>query len=225
MSKLHTDRGYENELIDLKSRLAAMAYDVQKMIQKSILSLETKDTKLAEEVILKDHEINREEIEIDELCLFLLARRQPLGMDLRFVTILLKMVTDLERIGDLAASIANKTLKLQKMPSIDMPPLIFDLAKGVQKMLQLAIEAFLDGDAVKASSILKKDDDIDELYHQVFRALLKDMAKNENLIEPLVQVQSIAKWLERIGDHCTNLAEFVVFMVSGENIRHLAKLK
>ncbi len=225
MSKLHTDREYENELNDLRSRLAMMAYEVQKMIQYAVLSLQKSDTKLAEEVILKDHEVNRHEVEMDDLCLVILARRQPLGADLRFVTIALKMVTDLERIGDLAVSIANRTLKLQKMPAIQIPGNILEMTHGVELMLQLAIESFLDADAVKAESVLEKDDRIDELYHQLFRTLLKEMARNESLIEPLVHIQSVAKWLERIGDHCTNLAELVVFMVRGENIRHMNHAK
>lgn len=225
MSKLHTDREYENELNDLRSRLAMMAYEVQKMIQKAVASLQYSDTKAANEVILKDHEINRHEVEMDDLCLIILARRQPLGADLRFVTIALKMVTDLERIGDLAVSIAYRTLKLQKMPPVQIPSTIQEMTKGIEVMLQLAIEAFLDADTLKAESVLEKDDQIDELYHQLFRDLLKQMTQNESLIEPLVHVQSVAKWLERIGDHCTNLAELVVFMVRGENIRHMNKVK
>jgi phosphate transport system protein len=225
MNKLHTDREYENELADLKARLATMAYEVQKMIQKAVYSLHKSDAKAAEEVVLKDHEVNRHEVEMDDLCLVILARRQPLGADLRFVTIALKMVTDLERIGDLAVSIANRTLKLQKMPSIQIPENILNMTQGVQRMLQLSIEAFLDADAVKAESVLEKDDQIDEIYHELFRDLMKQMAQNENLIEPLVHVQAVAKWLERIGDHCTNLAELVVFMVRGENIRHMSKAK
>lgn len=225
MSKLHTDREYENELADLRTRLATMAYEVQKMIQKAVLSLQKSDEKAAQEVILKDHEVNRHEVEMDDLCLVILARRQPLGADLRFVTIALKMVTDLERIGDLAVSIANRTVKLKKMPSIQIPENILIMTQGVQRMLQLSIEAFLDADAVKAESVLEKDDQIDELYHQLFRDLIKQMAQNENLIEPLVHIQAVAKWLERIGDHCTNLAELVVFMVRGENIRHMSKIK
>lgn len=225
MNKLHTDREYENELADLRSRLAVMAYEVQQMIQKAVSSLQRSDTKMAEEVILKDHEVNRHEVEMDALCLVILARRQPLGADLRFVTIALKMVTDLERIGDLAVSIANRTLKLKNMPAIQIPPSIAVMTKGVEMMLQLSIEAFLDADPLKAESVLEKDDEIDELYHQLFRALLKEMAQNESLIEPLVHIQSVAKWLERIGDHCTNLAELVVFMVRGENIRHMSKIK
>ncbi|MEI6806329.1 MAG: phosphate signaling complex protein PhoU [Myxococcaceae bacterium] len=225
MNKLHTDREYENELRDLRSRLAVMAYEVEQMIKKAVASLQNSDAKAAEEVILKDHEVNRHEVEMDALCLVILARRQPLGADLRFVTIALKMVTDLERIGDLAVSIANRTLKLKNMPLIQIPPSIGLMTKGVEQMLQLSIEAFLDADAVKAESVLEKDDQIDELYHQLFRALLKEMAQNENLIEPLVHIQSVAKWLERIGDHCTNLAELVVFMVRGENIRHMSKIK
>lgn len=225
MNKLHTDREYENELNDLRARLAIMAYEVQKMIQKSVLSLQNSDAKAANEVILRDHEVNRLEVEMDDLCLVVLARRQPLGADLRFVTIALKMVTDLERIGDLAVSIANRTLKLQKMPAIEIPTNIAEMTKGVLNMLQLSIEAFLDSDPVKAESVIEKDDQIDELYHQLFRDLLKQMAQNENLIEPLVHIQSVAKWLERIGDHCTNLAELVVFMVRGQNIRHMSKAK
>lgn len=225
MRKKHTSREYESELKDLKSQLATMAYDVKAMIHDSMNALQKKDIKLAEEVIERDFYINQIELEIDEFCLIILARRQPLAKDLRFITIALKMVTDLERMGDMTVSIARRVIKLQKMPPVKIPDKILLMAKSVQEMLQLAIESLLESDATKADQVLEQDDSVDELYHQNFRDLIKLMAQNENLIEPLVHLQSIAKWLERLGDHCTNLAEFVVFKVSGENVRHVSRAK
>ncbi len=223
MLKQHTNREYENELMLLRERIAQMAFRVQEMIDKSIIALMHSDLELARHTIEMDRLVNRDEKEIDELCLVLLAKRQPLGTDLRLIAIVLKMVTDLERIGDLAVNICERTIKLHKISTVVPLLLISKMAKIVQTMISEVIDSFINLDAIKAEAVIAQDDEVDELYHLALRETLKMMLEKENLIEPLIQVQSVAKWLERIGDHCTNLAEKVIFVVRGTDIRHMGK--
>lgn len=223
MLKQHTNREYENELMFLRERIIQMAFRVQEMIDQSIAALKQSDVELARHTIEMDRLVNKDEKEIDELCLILLAKRQPLGTDLRLIAIVLKMVTDLERIGDLAVNICERTIKLHKTSAVVSLTLISQMAKIIQAMVNEVIESFVNLDASRAEAVIARDDEVDELYHLALRETLKMMMQKENLIEPLIQIQSVAKWLERIGDHCTNLAEKVVFVVRGTDIRHMGK--
>lgn len=224
MTKLHTNREYENELCELRERLVAMASRVENMIADSINALFEGDVELARQTIQRDYRVNHDEMEIDELCLVLLAKRQPLGADLRFITIVLKMVTDLERIGDLAVNICERVIRLEKTPEVRCHPRIHNMATEVQSMIRAAIDAFVNLDADSAERVIAQDDEVDELYHVVFRDLLEQMTTHHDKIESLIHIQSVAKWLERAGDHCTNLAELVVFLVRGTDIRHMGKV-
>ena len=223
MLKQHTNREYENELMFLRERIIQMAFRVQEMFDQSIAALKQSDVELARHTIEMDRLVNKDEKEIDELCLILLAKRQPLGTDLRLIAIVLKMVTDLERIGDLAVNICERTIKLHKTSAVVSLTLISQMAKIIQAMVNEVIESFVNLDASRAEAVIARDDEVDELYHLALRETLKMMMQKENLIEPLIQIQSVAKWLERIGDHCTNLAEKVVFVVRGTDIRHMGK--
>lgn len=223
MFKQHTNREYENELLILRERIIQMAFRVQEMIDQSIIALKQYDVELARHTIEMDRLVNRDEKEIDELCLVLLAKRQPLGTDLRLIAIVLKMVTDLERIGDLAVNICERAIKLHNISAVVSLTMISQMAKIIQAMVNEVIESFVNLDASRAEAVIARDDEVDELYHLALRETLKMMMQKENLIEPLIQIQSVAKWLERIGDHCTNLAEKVVFVVSGTDIRHMGK--
>jgi phosphate transport system protein len=182
------------------------------------------DAGLARRTIEIDAKVNSFERETDELCLLVLAKRQPLASDLRFITLALKMVTDLERIGDLAVNICERAIDLSEGPRFDSFADITRMAEIAQQMVTDAIDAFVRGDADRAQAVLDRDDDLDDLYHHVFRALLAQMLRDQSLIERVIHVQSVAKVLERIGDHATNLAEHVVFMVNGTDIRHKGKL-
>ena len=224
MSKLHTNREYENELSDLRARLVMMAGRIDEMLANAMRALIQGDSQLALSTIESDHRVNRDEVEMDELCLVILAKRQPLGADLRFITIALKMVTDLERIGDLAVNICERVLKLEKNRDLKLDPRLSEMSNRVQSMIKEAIDAFIHSDPDKAESVIQKDDQVDELYHAMFRDLLQEMKTQNSPLEALIHIQSVAKWLERAGDHCTNLAELVVFMVRGTDIRHLGKL-
>jgi len=223
MIKPHTDRVYEHELKTLRERLLRMAGRVEQMIADSVRSLVEQDVQLARRTIEADRLVDRAEVETDELCLVILAKRQPVASDLRFITLSLKMVTDLERIGDLAVNICERAIDLGREPPlkpwVDVPR----MASIAQGMVRDAIDAFVAGDADRAQSVVDRDDELDELYTRVFRELLSTMLHDGSKVERGIHAQSVAKWLERMGDHATNLAEQVVFMVKGKDIRHVAK--
>ena len=215
---------YETELRQLRERILLMAGKVEKMIAQSVQALVDRDIGLAEETIEADHQVNHDEIESDELCLIILAKRQPMALDLRFITLALKMVTDLERIGDLAVNIAERVVnlgsELSPGPHVDIP----QMAVIVQSMIRDAIDAFVASDVEKAQDVVDRDDEVDELYTRVFRGLLEMMRDETEEVEHGMHIQSVAKVLERMADHCTNLAEQVIFMVKGKDIRHVGKL-
>jgi phosphate transport system protein len=200
-----------------------MAGRVEQMIDRSLAALLSRDEELARSTIEHDHQVNRAEVDTDELCLVILARRQPMGSDLRFITLALKMVTDLERIGDLAVNICERASDLAADRGAVIHDAVPEMGKLVRAMVADAIDAFVHGDAAKAEAVIARDSAVDGLYHQVFRDLLQQMAANPERLHAGIHIQSVAKWLERIGDHATNLAELVVFMVRGKDIRHLGK--
>ena len=224
MKDQHTDRKYREELRRLRRRLLAMTGRVEEMIAHSVESLVERDQTLAEDTILADNQVNLDEIETDELCLIILAKWQPMATDLRFITQAMKMVTDLERIGDLAVNVCERSLQLSSEPAskpfIDIPR----MAVIVQKMLRDAVDAFVEGDAHKAQAVIDSDDEVDRIFYQVFRNLLALMMQDDAHVERGMQIQSVAKVLERMADHCTNLAEQVIFLVKGEDVRHIGKL-
>jgi len=218
---LHSDREYEAELRRLHEQLLLMGARVEDMIAASMRALTQRDSELARRTIDHDHQVNRLEVEIDELCLRILAKRQPVASDLRFITIALKLVTDLERIGDLVVNICERVIELNLEPTlkpyVDLPK----MAETVRAMVRDALDAFVAADAARAREVIDRDRTIDAYYAQIFRELLTYMMEDPRNIYRAIRAQSIAKYLERIGDHATNLAEMVVFMVGGKDIRHL----
>jgi len=224
MDKKHTDRKYEEELKDLRERLLRMAGQVEQMISDAIAALLDRDAELARRTIEADNKVNRCEIETDELCLIILAKRQPMASDLRFLIQAFKMVTDLERIGDLAVNICERVLVLADMPAFNAPPGIPKMATIVQSMLHDAVDAFVAGDAECAQEVIDRDDEVDDLYRETFRAVLDLMRAEEDNVERGIRYQAVAKLLERMADHVTNLAEQVIFLVRGEDVRHIGKL-
>ena len=223
---VHFDREYEGQLEEVRDGLLRMAGVVEQMIVDSVKSALTQDRVLARETIDRDATVNRLEVESDEHCLVILARRQPVAGDLRFVTLALKMVTDLERIGDLAVNIAERAVDLADHPQHPWPwDKIENLARLVRTMIRDAIQAFVDRDPAKAHEVIGRDEQADELYWSIFRSALDVMRKVPDSVQDGVHFQSIAKFLERIGDHATNLAEQVIFMIKGKDIRHATRKK
>lgn len=220
MAATHTDKAFEQDLRDLREKLLAMGAKVENLIAQSMKALTERDSPLAEKVVVADKDVNRLEVEIDELCRRILALRQPAASDLRLITTALKIVTDLERIGDLAVNIAERSMDLNQVPPlapyVDTPR----LAELAQQQVKKALDAFVSGDVTKAEEVLQGDDLLDALFLKIFNELLAYMMEDSKNIRRATALMFIAKHLERIGDHAMNVAEMVVYMVRGKDIRH-----
>ena len=219
MSK-HTDQTYEAELQALRDLLLEMGGKVEHAIADSVRSLTERDTPLAEQVKHNDREINRLEVQIDDACRRLLALRQPAASDLRFIATALKIVVDLERMGDLAVNIAERAVDLNQAPQVQPYIDVTRLADLAQSQLKLALDAFVAGDVERAEQVLKADDVLDALFLKIFNELLALMMEDSRNIRRATALLFVAKHLERLGDHVTNVAEMVVYMVQGTDIRH-----
>lgn len=220
MPAMHTDKAFEQDLRDLREKLLAMGARVERQIADSIRSLTERDSRLAEGVKESDQELNRLEVDIDNLCRRILALRQPAASDLRLITTALKIVTDLERIGDLAVNISERAIDLNQVPPLapyqDLPR----LADLTQRQVKKALDAFVAADEEKAEEVLRGDDHVDALFLKIFNELLSFMMEDSKNIRRAMGLMFVAKHLERIGDHALNLAEMVIYMVSGTDIRH-----
>jgi phosphate transport system protein len=224
MPNEHTDKRYEEELKKLREEILYMGGMVEDQIQKAIKSLVDRDSNLAEVIIERDHEVNRLDVEIDDRCIRLLALHQPAGRDLRFITTGLKITTDLERIGDMAVNVCERALELnlepQLKPYIDIPR----MARIAQRMIRESLDAFVREDTELALKVCKNDEEVDQLNAQIFREVVTYMIDDSGTINRAIKISSISKYLERMADHATNIAEMVIFMVKGKSIRHLKDL-
>jgi phosphate transport system protein len=212
----------EQDIEALKERVLKMGGFVEESIRKSVKALVERDQKLAIEVIDSDAIVNNYDVEIEEECIRFLAIWQPTGSNLRFITTAIKIITDLERMGDLAVDISERTIELNDEPPlkpyIDLPR----MAEAAQKMLKESLDAFVARDADLALSVCAADDFVDNLNQQIFNELLLYMLKDPKNISRAVRLTYITKYLERIADHATNIAEMVVYLVQGKVIRHTA---
>ncbi len=224
MTRQHTDREYEAELQRVRDYLLPMAGLVESMIADGARAFLRLDRELAEATTKADQKVNQLEVDTDELCLLILAKRQPLASDLRFITTAMKMVTDLERIGDLAVNIAQRALALDRAPNPQTADVIDGMTKAVLSMLREALAAFVAHDTGRARAIWDLDDAVDGHYRELCDHAQELMQSDPCAVERGVHIQAVAKFLERIGDHATNLGELVVFMVEGQDVRHRGKL-
>ena len=220
----HTSKHYEQQLRELKDKLLLMSHKAELMIADSIRALVDRRPTLAEEVIGRDDEVDRLEIEIDNLCYQILALEQPVARDLRFIATALKIVKDLERIGDIAVNIAERAIELIQEPElkrlVDLPI----MADAAQKILKESLDAFVNSDTELAEKVILNDNIVDHLYERIFRELLTYMLEDPRSISRAIKLIFIAKHLERVGDHSANIAEMVVFLVRGQDIRHGTRL-
>lgn len=212
---------FDDELRNLKEKVLRMGLLVEAAVRDSIKSLVDRDSDLAREVIRKDHQINALDVEIDEECIRLIALRQPKAGDLRFITTTMKITTDLERMGDLAEDICERAIELNEEPPlkpyIDIPR----MAEIAQGMLIDVLDAFVRREPQKAYEVIKRDDEVDRLTVQVFNELLFFMIQDPKTVTRAIKITYVSKYLERIADHATNIAEMVVYMVEGKMIRHM----
>jgi phosphate transport system protein len=221
----HIYKPFDRELSDLKENLLTMGGLVEKAIKRAITALGERNDELAAAVIAKDDEVDNQELKIDELCLKILALRQPAARDLRFITTAIKVNYDLERIGDMAVNICERVQELnaetQLKPYVDLPR----MADLVQQMLTQSLSAFVNANPDLAWQVIRHDEEVDRLHNQIFRDLLDFMTRDFSTVTRATRLLFISKYLERIADHSVNIAELVIFMAQGKIVRHLRDSK
>jgi phosphate transport system protein len=217
----HTSKAFAQELEQLRDLVLRMGGHVETAIAEAMRALVERDPDLARKCMRDDHVVNKMEVDIDELCVSILALRQPAAEDLRLLISGLKLSTDLERIGDLAVNMCERTLELLEIPPlkplIDLPRMA-ELAGG---MLSDALNAYVKGDADLAQEVCVRDDLVDRLNEQVFRELITYIMEDPHTISQALALMMISRYLERIADHATNIAEMVIYQVKGRDIRHM----
>ena len=213
-------RHFHEELEALKQTLLAMGGLVEDQIRRVMRALLERDDVMAQEVIDRDRQVNTYDIEVDEQCVNLLALHQPAAGDLRFITTAMKIVTDLERIGDQAVNIAQRALELNREPQlkpyIDLPR----MADRAQRMVKESLDAFVARDTALARQVCGEDAEVDALKEQIFRELLTYMMEDPRTVSRAIRVILISRFLERVADHATNIAEMVIYLVEGKMVRH-----
>jgi phosphate transport system protein len=220
MEKRHTSTHYERELRDVKESLLYLGALVEKAIELAVKALLDRDTEIARKVICDDNTIDQLDVEIEEKCIRILALRQPTARDLRYITTAIKINGHLERIGDMAANIAEKAIILSEEPPmkpyIDIPR----MAEIARAMIKESLDALVNEDTNLAQKVRLEDETIDNLNEQVFRELLTYMLEDSKNIHRSLIIMQISKSLERISDHAVGIADMVVYMVTGKSVRH-----
>ncbi len=212
-------QSYEKELETLRLEILQMGELVSQAIEDAVQSLAKQDEQLARKVIAGDDAIDQMEVDIEDRCMVLIARQQPMARDLRIIGTGLKITTDLERMGDHAFDIAKVTVRLANQPLIKPLVDIPRMARMAQKMLADSLEAYMKMDIALAEQVCLADNDVDDLYQQVFRELLTYMMEDPRTIGQATQLIFVGRYLERIADHATNIAEWVIYLVTGQRMR------
>ena len=220
MNKAHTSRDFEAELRELRAHALAMGARCERALQVALEAFWAGSTELADEVEEIDRHIDRDEMDIDALVLRILALRQPVAYDLRFLAGALRLVTDLERVGDEAVNVAERAKEEHGVAKDTVKDQLKQMGEQSQDMLREALEAFVHGEPDRAEQVLVRDDTVDELYGQIIRGMTSFMSQHPAQVAEAIRVIHVAKYLERVADHATNIAEEVIFMVRGEDVRH-----
>ena len=210
----------QKEIDNLKKRLLALGARVEAAVRVATASIEKRDTSLAKKVIEEDEEIDQTEVEIEEECLKNLALHQPVAIDLRFIVAVLKINTDLERIGDLAVNIAERAVFLSDQPKVNISLDLVEMARKSQLMLKKSLDALINLDADLAHEVCASDDEVDAMNRQMYLKIQEAILKNPEQIASLIHLLSASRHLERIADHTTNIAEDVIYMIEGQIVRH-----
>ncbi len=219
--RTHTHQEFEAELRNLKDRLLAMGGRCEQMIGTAVRAFEDRDEVLAREVMEADRKMNEDEVAVDDMAVRIFALRQPVGRDLRFAVAAVKASTDLERIGDEAVNIAERAVEMEPAERLSPPgSKLPEMAQRAGAMLRDSLNALVEEDANKARNVFEQDDAVDDLYGEVMRLCLDYMKNDPSRIPDGMRICNCAKYLERIADHATNIAELVVFLVEGRDVRH-----
>ena len=219
------DRHFDEELQKVKKDLLGMASLVEESITKSLEALKKQDIKMASEIQEIDHQIDKFEIAIEEQCIELIARHQPVGADLRFLIGVIKMNNDLERMGDHAVNIASYIAYLIEQPRIKSVSNIWSMAREVKEMLNDSVKSFMDNDATRAQKVCERDSVVDEMRDETIRIVLTYMLEQPETIKSAIPLLLVAKNLERIADLSTNICEDVIYIAQARVIKHHAEEK
>jgi phosphate transport system protein len=214
------ERHFDEELVALKEKIVLMGARSEELVRRSIVALYRRDRMMAEKVIADDRAIDEMELDVEQHCIDLLALRQPMAVDLRFLTAALKISNDLERVGDHGVNIAGNVIRLASQTAAQMPDQFQLLAEVSTGLLRDTLDAFARKDAVTAMSLVRRDDKVDELNRQVFKQLVAMMNQDPDSISTCMELVMVARNLERVGDLATNIAEEVVFINEARVIKH-----
>lgn len=218
---IHTDRQYEEALQQLRAKILEMGGLVERQISDAMDALIRRDSAEARAVIERDHMVNYLDVTVDEACTRLIALHQPAARDLRLIMTSTKITTDLERIGDIAQNICERAIELNQEPPLKLDVDLQQMAEWARSMLRDSLDAFVREDPELALRVCQRDDFIDNLTARTFDTVLAFMSQDPQSAARATRILFVAKYLERIADHATNIAEMVVFMVRGKSIRHL----
>jgi phosphate transport system protein len=220
MERAHINTKYDEELSLLKQKILRMGEMVINNIESAISSVTNRDVELAEVLMDSDHQINELEVDAEEMCLRIIALRQPAGRDLRFISTAMKIITTLERMGDLAVNIGNRSIELAKEPRMGICFHLPIMTESTEDLVRRALDAFVNEDVDKALKVCRDDEYVDQTYKQLLEELMQMMAEKTIPIPRAMKIMLVAKYLERIADHAVHISEMVVFMVVGKVIRH-----
>ncbi|MCG2659922.1 MAG: phosphate signaling complex protein PhoU [Kiritimatiellae bacterium] len=218
------ERHLQREIDQLKRQLLALSAEVENDVRMAVRAMEEREPALAETVLRRETQINAMEVDVEEECLKILALYQPVASDLRMIIAVLKINQDLERIGDLAVHIAERSLFLCQQPRIDIPFRLGIMADKAQAMLKKVLDAFVNLDEEAARAVCVADGEIDAIHLEIFRQVKTAVTGNALLFEPLLQVLHISRHLERIADHATNIAEDLIYLIEGRIVRHAIEI-
>ncbi len=210
----------QREIENLKKRILHLGTVVEESLQKAVRALRRRDDVLARSVIDTDPDIDEMEVRVEEECLKVLALHQPVAIDLRFIVAVLKINSDLERIGDLAVNVAERAVFLASRDPVDIPFDFAGMAWKTQAMLKKSLDALVNLDVDLASKVRSADDEVDAMNRQMYRQVEQGIREHPDRLESLIQLLSASRHLERVADHATNIAEDVIYMLEGEIVRH-----
>ncbi len=211
---------FQRDVDKLKQRLLALSAEVENDVRTAVRAIEDRNEQLARQVVDGETQTNAMEVDVEDDCLKILALHQPVAADLRYIISVLKINQDLERIGDLAVHIAERGLFLCGLPPINIPFRLGEMADKAQAMLKKVLDAFVNLNDAAAREVCTADGEIDAINRDIFQQVKKAVTQNPSLFEPLLQIMHIARHLERIADHATNIAEDLIFLVEGRIVRH-----
>jgi phosphate transport system protein len=213
----------QREVERLKEQIFHLSTLVKKNMEDAVCSIEKQDLELAKQVHESDDQIDQCEVDIEEECLKILALYQPVAIDLRFIVALLKINSDLERIGDEAVNISSRAIFINSQPREDLNIDFCGITEQVKRMLTLSLKALIDMDVQVAQVVRCSDDEVDNSVHRVFLDIKDKIRRNPEKVDILIEYARICRYLERIADHATNIAEDVIYMIEGDIVRHTAE--